>query len=555
MKLTSSVIALLTLLFFPSFVFSQIENIPSTNDVYNFLQRLYTEGLLGEYDAVILPLSKKQVNSALDSVLLRKSSLSYIDQKILDRMILKYSSKQSDEIIQFFDSFPEEFIPNVIQDKEKHLYLFKDSIINFYIHPLFEYKLIYSNQDNKLGSVINFGGRIRGSYDDWFGYYVEASNGSVIGDRGIAALDRRVSQSFTFNDTKINFFDNTQGYIRLEKGIISLQLGRERILWGAGQINKLILSNNPPIFDFIKFNIHYKSLRYDFLHGWLVMQPEIILINNDKSKEKRSKYLAISRLGFNPNNNLSLGVSQMIIYSNRAFEAAYLNPFLFWESAQRSLNDLDNSFLAFDGKLRVRDGLLLNASAIFDDINFSRLFKGEWSGHNNGFAWQGGISLTAPIIFDNMMVNFEYLQLRPYIFSHWGYKESLTYTNNGYLLGVDLNPNSTLVSFSLSYDLTDRVNLYTYFFHALHGNNEYDSLGNRTKNVGGNVFEYYTMNDSKFAPLLDGIRETDNWVRIGLNWEFFNGLFFKFEWERRKNSFYPTNDHNAFFSSIKFDFD
>ena len=154
-----------------------------------------------------------------------------------------------------------------------------------------------------------------------------------------------------------------------------------------------------------------------------------------------------------------------------------------------------------------------------------------------------------------MIINFEYLQLRPYIFSHWGYKESLTYTNNGYLLGVDLNPNSTLLSLNLSYDIIDHLKLSINYSYSLHGNNEYDSLGNRTRNVGGNVLEYYTLYDSKFAPLLDGIRETENRIRLGFNWEFFNGFYFKFEWQYLNNSFVPMRNYTAIFSSVRLDFD
>ena len=423
------------------------------------------------------------------------------------------------QTVNFFDSFPDDFLQNFTCEYEKHLYLYRDSSIKFNVDPIVEYKFIFSDQTKAGSSIFNFGGRIRGTYDDWFGYFIEATNGSVFGNRETASLDKRVEQSYTFNNTEINFFDNTHGYMRFEKGPINFQLGRERILWGTGHINKLILSDNPQIFDFIKFNFSYKSLRYDFLHGWLVMQPEFIQIYNDVSKEKRSKYIAISRFGVSPNSNLSLGISQMIIYSNRPIEAAYLNPFLFWESAQRSLNDLDNSFLTFDGKFRVIDGVEINASAIFDDINFGRLFRGEWASHNNGFAWQGGISLTSPLVLENMTFNFEYLQLRPYIFSHPGYHESLTYTNNSYLLGIYLNPNSTLLSLNLEYDLTERIKFTIFYDYMIHGNNEYDSLGTLKRNVGGNVFEYYRINDSDYAYLLDGVRETENRFRLNFNWQ------------------------------------
>ena len=512
---------------------------------------MYVKGALEEYDDVILPLSRKQVGSALSRISKNKQCLSNVEQKKLDRLISQLGFLDSNQVVNFFDSFPTDFMQNLTYQNEKHLYSYRDSSMKFYVDPLLEYKFIYSDETESGSSIINFGGRIRGTYDDWFGYFIEATNGSVYGNRETALLDKRVEQSYTFNTTQINFFDNTQGYLRLEKGPLSMQLGRERILWGTGRINKLILSENPQIFDFVKFNFTYKCIRYDFLHGWLVMKPEYLEVYDDISKEKRSKYIAISRLGINPINDLNLGISQMIIYSNRPMEAAYLNPFIFWESAQRSLNDLDNSFLTFDGKYRIIDGLEINATALFDDINFAPIFNGEWALHNNRFAWQAGISLSSPIIFDNLTLSFEYMQLRPYIFSHDGYAESLTYTNNSYLLGTDLNPNSTLLSVNLDYDISETVKVAVYYDYMMHGNNEYDESGNLITNYGGNVFEYYRLNDPNYAYLLDGIRETENRLRLNCNWQIVNGFYLILDYEYRKNSYNPSNSYNAFSSSFK----
>jgi hypothetical protein len=550
MKFLGLLIVLFFLTYYASYLYSQVENIPSTHEVYSFLSRMYVKGALEEYDDVILPLSRKQVSSALFRISKNRQNLSNIEQKKLDRLISQLGFLDSNRVVHFFDSFPTDFIQNLTYQNEKHLYSYRDSSIKFYLDPLLEYKFMYSDETEAGSSIVNFGGRIRGTYDDWLGYFIEATNGSVFGNRETASLDKRVEQSYTFNATKINFFDNTQGYLRLEKGPLSLQLGRERILWGTGRINKLILSDNPQMFDFIKFSVSYKSLRYDFLHGWLVMKPEFYQISNDISKEKRSKYIAISRLGISPINDLNLGISQMIIYSNRPMEAAYLNPFIFWESAQRSLNDLDNSFLTFDGKFRLINGLEINATALFDDINFAPLFNGEWALHNNRFAWQAGISLSSPIIFDNITLNFEYIQLRPYIFSHDGYAESLTYTNNGYLLGIYLNPNSTLLSANVEYDISATVSLAVYYDHMMHGNNEYDESGNLLTNYGGNVFEYYRLNDPNYAYLLDGIRETENSLRLNFNWQIINGFYLILDYEYRKNSYYSSNSYNAFSSSL-----
>jgi len=57
--------------------------------------------------------------------------------------------------------------------------------------------------------LLNFGGDIKVNYNNWFGIYFNGSNGVVYGDRGIAQNDQLVRQSFTFNNTKINYYDNT----------------------------------------------------------------------------------------------------------------------------------------------------------------------------------------------------------------------------------------------------------------------------------------------------------------------------------------------------------
>ena len=87
----------------------------------------------------------------------------------------------------------------------------------------------------------------------------------------------------------------------------------------------------------------------------------------------------------------------MIIYANRPFEAAYLNPFLFWESAQRSRGDLDNSFLSVDVRYKIMNGMEASASMIWDDILFSVLFKGEFDKVNNRSTWKTGMILTNPV--------------------------------------------------------------------------------------------------------------------------------------------------------------
>ena len=527
----------IAILFLHGNITAQVDNVPANNPVYTFLKQMQVQGILKNYNDIILPISRKKVLEDLDQIDANKAKISETDREYLERLKEKlnyYEEKQfslfkSDSSISssILDNFPSDFSENLFADSEKHLYKYNDGEVSFYINPIAEYKYISSSFYKNNASLLNIGGVFRGSYDGWLGFSLLGSNGTVLGDRDVAELDQEVAQSYTFNSTKINYFPYTEGYVRLEKGIASFELGRERVLWGTGYINRLTLSNN-------------------FLHGWLVQEPTFTFIDSlaGNFKNKGSKYVAMSRLGFNPGNKLSLGITQMIIYSNRPVEAAYLTPFMFFESAQRSLNDLDNSFLSFDGRYLITNGLEINSSIIFDDLNFKRLSKGEWNGSNNGTAWQSGAIITNPLLINDLVVKLEYIQIRPYIFSHPGLKGALTYTNNGYLLSPDIQPNSTLFSAEVDYRFSREFYVRMNYNHELHGNNIYNSNGDLIKNVGGDVFQNLTIYDSKFADLLDGERERTDKFTLSLDYEFLYGFYGNLTYQYKNNSSGSLNKIN-----------
>jgi hypothetical protein len=447
----------------------------------------------------------------------------------------------------YFNNFPDNFFINYKNYNEKHLYAYTDSIARFNLDILGDATYLFSNKYRDYSLLLNVGGQLYGTYSDWLGFLVEGSNGKSFHNRDVAELDHRVKSSFTFNHTGLNFFDFTQGYLRFQKNDVSMQLGRERILWGVGQINRMILSDNPPVFDFLRFHIQYKILRYDFIHGWLVQPSDSFFVDvrTQYAKVKNSKYIAISRLGFNPFPRLKLGISQLIIYANRPFEAAYLNPFLFWESAQRSLGDLDNSFLTLDGRYKLTNGAEVFGTFLFDDIKFSDLFKGQFDKTSNRSAWQIGLLMTDPLLL-------EYLQIRPYTFSHPDIGESLTFTNNSYLLGPDFQPNSTAISGEVNYIFKGNLSLSLKYSHILHGDNYYDHDGNIIKNVGGNVFINQNLYDSEIAPLLDGLLQTADNFSFGIRYEVAYGIFINalFNSSHIKSENY-SNSESSIYTQLK----
>ncbi|HZW40011.1 MAG TPA: capsule assembly Wzi family protein [Ignavibacteriaceae bacterium] len=550
MQITTKYLLIILVLFsFVKLSKAQSENIPADNFVYSFLKKMQVQGVLENYSDIILSLSRKEITAKLDEIKSKENFLSDNEKYLLERYLLKFNQEKYQDILSNFPG-------SIIDDNPKYLYFYRDSLITFRINPYFELTSIYDTKIKSTGSFFNYGGRLSASYNEWLAFEVKGTNANVFGNRLAISNDKRVPQSFTFNHTGINFFDETEGYIKINKSIFDVEFGRERILWGTGYLNKTVLSDNPQMFDFLKIGIKYKKLSYDFIHGWLVQSAYYRAIDSFLTKEKQSKYIAISRLGYQPINNLSLGISQIIIYGNRPFEAAYLNPFLFWESAQRSLNDLDNSFLTLDSRFKPMDGLELNAGIMFDDLNFDKFSKSQWSNYSNGLIWQSGAYLTSPLMPSNINLKLEYQQIRPYMFSHPGYPDVLSYSNNGYLLGVSQQPNSAMLSLGLEYLITSRLNINFRYDYYLHGSNRYDSTGKLIENVGGNFNEATSFFVSTTANFLDGELETINNFKVDLNYEFLSGYYLSFMYNNNNINFKGENETEGYFlASIKLLFD
>jgi len=190
-------------------VFSQVETIPTDNYIYDFLKDLSVEGIISNYDDMVLPLSKRIVVNYLNEAENRKQYLSKNEKSLLANFRIKLDIGKDSLSVNFTDIFPGNIESFCNKDKARYLYSYKDSSLNLYTNPILENDLIYSQNEHGTTNLFNFGLKMYGSYSDWFGFYASASNGYQSGNRSVAELDQAVNQSFTFNNTRLDFFDNT----------------------------------------------------------------------------------------------------------------------------------------------------------------------------------------------------------------------------------------------------------------------------------------------------------------------------------------------------------
>jgi hypothetical protein len=493
--------------------FSQSEQLPPSASIYNLLKKTAARGLIEGYNDIFLPLSLTRIKNYLTVLDSNRSKLDPVEILEIERFKRWY---QLDEQVDF-SKF------NLLIDRHIHLIHYSDSLVDIGINPSISLGMNAAEikgEGFKPAGYISYGGALHVSFGETLFGYLTVSNGNAYGDRGVNSLYKPVNQSFTFMETGLNHFDAAQGGLFFESGMFSVSIARQPLTVGNGLINKAVLSGESQAFDYINFGIDHKYYNFRMIHGWLTTPSYRIFSDSVGGfiKNRDQKYIVLNRFGFFPIKNLNIGVTQAVIYANRGVELGYLNPFMFLESAQRSLSDIDNSFLSFDLSYIPSSGIQLTGSINFDDINFEFLNPDKISNISNRFSYQLGIFIN-PSWLKKADLSLEYYFVRPYTYSHYGYGENLAYVNNGVALGVDLKPNSDMFSIQFNYNYFSGFKSRILVNFIRHGENITNSAGQVIHNVGGSFFYSTNYKSSSDAPFLDGEFKYETRLQISFMFE------------------------------------
>lgn len=511
-------------------VYSQSEKVELRNNVYDFLNRLYVKGVIDNYSNASLPLSRAKVTEYLKFLdaniekLNNTEIMKLSDLKKEFQYELNISDSSGLELFKngsFFNN-----LSNLFSDRERYIYSFADSNNTFFLNAMADAKFIASKGDilnNKNVTLIQWGGKARGTINRNFGYYLLATNGQRIGEKELVFSDPSMRNNYKLNELDQRNFDFTEGYVCYDGGSFSFQLGRERITIGSGYNEKMLVSSVNAM-DFIKMEFEIGAVNYTFLHNWILTKPTKLEYNEFEVDGRivDSKYLALHRLGISLcKNNIEIGLSEMIVYSNRPPEIAYMTPLIFYKSVEHSLQDRDNALLAFDGSARITGGLKLYGTLVVDELDFSKIGTNWWG---NLFSYQIGGFVTEPFGIENLDVNAEYIKIVPYTYSHKFIENN--YTNFNSFIGPNMHPNSDKLYFNFKYAVSYRLAFDLGISYERHGSNLKDGNGNVIKNVGGDINFGHRYEDSEEVTFLDGEVEKKTALSALVNYEIFNNIFF-----------------------------
>ncbi|MFP4528731.1 MAG: hypothetical protein ACLFQX_09290 [Candidatus Kapaibacterium sp.] len=498
-----------------------MENVPVTHPVYEYLLRAETRGFLPHYSLADLPLERRRIVSALKMIDERRSSLSNAESRTLDAFMEDFDILPGNNyvIIPSKTDSSQLIFGGLITDREKYIYHYQDSSSTAKLSPLasVEYRIKSSADGIAARNVAlgNLGLRLFGTIDGKLGYYLEATNGRIIGgDRSLAREDPRLRQNVKFGILNDDF-DFTHSHVRYRNDWFYASIGRERRVIGAGLNQHVLVSGHAPAFDALTIGASFSQFEYSYTHASLLALSESAWPSGFPA-DIPQKYAAFHRFAYKPSWG-EIAFWESVVYTGRPPDLGYLNPLSFLKSVEHALHDRDNSIMGFDATIRPFAGLQIKGGFFLDDIIIENIGTGYWS---NKTAWNiafiGAIPASLPID-----IGIEYTRVEPYTYSHFKYQESFTHDSS--MIGSVIPPNSDQLSAMLRLWYGGRYPVTIEATYSRHGANIYDAEGNLVENVGGDPFQTRRPEDPMTVEFLDG--RLSEVIRLGIEggWEILRG--------------------------------
>ncbi len=492
MKISKWVLLIFVIFSFIGSLQAQFELVPVSHPVYDYLKKMQIKGLINDYNSGNIPISRKEVGEYLTIINDHQNKLAGIDKQYLDDYKVEFENDISGEVKNQESLLSDFSIDKIFKDKkQKYLYFYKDTNATFFLDIMGNISHRESNGDSiKINSITlgELGFRLRGTLFNTLGFYLRASNGVRLKGKTkdvlfAAETDPKLHSNTKFVNENRNF-DSFEGYIRYQTKTnwLALTIGREALNNGYGYIDKMYLSNNAVPFDFLKFDLNYKALKYSFIYG--------AITGDSMGIDLKWKNIATHRLDINFSRFFKLGLTETIISSVTPFSLTYLNPLNFLISADLNTGakstTQNNAVMGIEVEVNPVNNLAIQGTFLIDDLNLSTISDTGYLSGENKFAYQVGTLWTDAFTIPNLTFALEFTHLDPFVYSHRSNKDQ--YTNWGLSLGHALPPNSDEIAAKLKIDFTSRIKLDLLYQYQRSGDGfEYDQNGNIITNWGGNI--------------------------------------------------------------------
>lgn len=193
-----------------------------------------------------------------------------------------------------------------------------------------------------------------------------------------------------------------------------LEIGRDKHFWGDGY-RSMILSHNASPFPYMRLTT--KVWKFKYTNLWTALTDL-----NPFTGEGRRKFTTHHALSWNITPRFNFSIYEAVVWqasdtlSERGFEAAYLNPLIFYRPVEFSQGSADNVLLGISMRYELQDHIQLYAQLYFDEflMNELRQRNGWWG---NKFGFQFGAK-SFDLFADSLSLQTELNIARPYTYTH-----------------------------------------------------------------------------------------------------------------------------------------
>jgi hypothetical protein len=413
MKRTFLILPLLLILL-PAIVSGQSYNVPVDHPSYDFIERMETKGIVKKLFDETRPLSRGDMAKTLLQVM---KALEADDKRI---------TKVDEEELEWFQrEFWNELRALGIDPgvrEEQHVYKWEKGEHHLIGDALFFQRAVFRHSEKHTDRFLETsgGGKVRGALKDQLFFTVEFRQAQVNSNKDPLNKEDFGHKGYFTSRGDYGYYDVTNATGILKLPWFEFEVGKEAVSWGPGVRGNLSLSTNVPPFDFIAFRAQYGIFKYTHVTGFLKTNVVDSLISyripdGFDRKNFSNKYLASHRLEITLPWAIDIGVIESVIYGERGLDVAYLNPFMFFWSAQHHWGDRDNETMGADIEIQALDGYSFYGALFVDELYLRGFFNGD---SRNKIGFQLGAFAVDPLSLENLDLRLEYAKVMPAVYSH-----------------------------------------------------------------------------------------------------------------------------------------
>ena len=372
-------------------------------------------------------------------------------------------------------------------------------IVNPVIYLRGEYD---TKRNDRLPYFVNRGISIRGRIGKNFSFFTETAeeiqslngwNLEYYKQYNVLAGQNFINtNTYKPNDKYLFSYWNASGYVAYQASkYVDMQFGHGKNFIGNGY-RSLMRSDFSTNNLFLRVNTRIWKINYTNIYGYLYDYTPFAT----RSSIIKRHYYATTHASINITKKLNIGLFETTVFQrdsgheSRGYDLQYLNPVMFYNAVDNTLNSPDKNILGLDFKYNFAKRFQLYGQFVLSEMNINkRLTTVGWWGNKE--AYQIGLKCIDLFNVSNLDLQLEYNQARPYSYTSFNPKNA--YVNYNQSMAHPLGANFREGLIIVKYQPTEKLFINTLFSFSHFGN---DTNGS---NWGRNISLSYDSRIKEFG--------------------------------------------------------